>query len=170
MGRRTKLTSDVQEGICKAIRGGLTYEQAATFNGITATTFYAWKARGEKQKSGQYAKFLEAVKRANVEARVIHLQRIAKASQGGAEVEEISVSEKTELDPATNQHVVVSRETRKTTKKALPQWQASAWILERRFPSEYGKLITPQLPDDKDPLDDWIDGLSEAQEQFGDDG
>ncbi len=165
-GRPSKLTPDVQEGICNAIRDGLTYEQAAIFNGIGESTFYAWKAKGDKQKSGVYSDFVEAIKKANIVARAIHLQRIHKASQGGEQFEETSVTEKTERDPATGQEVVVARETRTTKKRTLPQWQASAWILERRFPSEFGKHVLPELPDEKDPLQEWLDGLEEAQSQY----
>lgn len=167
MGRPTKLTPDVQDGICQAIRGGLTYEQSATFNGIHAATFYNWKAKGEKAKSGKYFEFNESLKRANVAARAIHLQGIQKAAQGGETFEEVCVSEKVEIDPRTGNETVVARETKRTKKVAMPTWQARAWILERRFSSEFGRHITPIQPEERDPMQEWMDGLEEAERQFG---
>ena len=143
-GRKTKLTQDVQDDICKGIRGGLTYEQAAILGGIHIATFHKWKALGDKATSGVYCDFIDALKKANVEARAVHLQRICMAAFGGQELEEISISEKTEIDPATGEQVIVGRETKTTKKKTLPIWQASAWILERRFPTEFGRHIPPQ--------------------------
>jgi len=164
-GRVPKLTPEIQDAICKAIIGGLTYEQAAQFNGITATTFYNWKAKGEKATKGIYVEFLESIKKANVQARALHLQRIQKASQGGNEFEETSETIKTERNDK-GVEVVVARETRVTKKKTLPQWQASAWILERRFPSEYGRHVQPQVVEEHDPLDEWLDGLNEAEAKY----
>jgi ribosomal protein L15E len=121
---------------------------------------------GEKAKSGKYWQFCQALKKANVEARALHIQRINRAGQGGAKVEEESVTVKTELNPKTGRQVEVARETRTTTKKALPVWQASAWILERRFPNEFGRHIQPQAPDTKDPMDEWLEALSDAEKEY----
>lgn len=167
-GRQSKLTLTVQNDIIKGIRAGLTYEQAAALAGVGESTFYLWKSKGEKQHSGRYVEFLEALKKANVEARAIHLQRIHKASQGGESFEEVSVCEKTEINPTTGKERVVARETRTTKKMALPVWQASAWILERRFSSEFGRHTTPAQPEERDPMQDWMDGLEEAAAKFGD--
>ena len=167
-GRQSKLTHELQEDICKAIRAGLTYEQAATLNGVGVSTFMAWRAKGEKAKSGIYQELVDAIKKANIEARAIHLQRINKASFGGEEFEETSISEKVDVNPATGKETVVARETKKTKKKAMPVWQASAWLLERRFPGEFGRFIQPQPPDEKDPLEEWINGLEEAEKAYGD--
>jgi hypothetical protein len=168
MGRRTKLTPDVQKAICDGIRGGLTYEQAAIFAGIAERTFHNWRTKGEKAKSGIYHQFVQELKKANVDARAIHIQRISKASQGGAEVVETAVVEKKERDPVTGNEITVTVETRTTKKKALPVWQASAWILERRFPTEFGKHIKPQEADAKDPMDAWLEALEEAEQEYSD--
>lgn len=163
MARTSKLTPDMQSAIVKAIRGGLTYEQSAMMSGISAATFYNWKAKGDKATSGIYFEFMEALKRANVEARAINLQGINKAAQGGLQYTETSVSEKRELDPATGEMRVVATETKTTTKKTLPVWTANAWLLERRFPTEFGRHISPAAPDDKDPMDEWLEALREAE-------
>lgn len=68
MGRPSKLTPEVQEKICHAIREGNYYEAACAYAGIGYSTFRMWMVKGEKAKSGKYREFVEAVKRAEYEA------------------------------------------------------------------------------------------------------
>ncbi len=68
MGRPSKLTPEVQEKICQAIREGNYYEAACAYAGIGYSTFRMWMVKGEKAKSGKYREFVEAVKRAEYEA------------------------------------------------------------------------------------------------------
>jgi transposase len=75
MGRPSKLTPEVQERICQAIRAGNYYEAACAYAGIGYSTFRAWMIKGEKAKSGKYREFMEAVTRAEheAEARMVAL-------------------------------------------------------------------------------------------------
>ena len=68
VGRPTKLTPEVQEKICNAIRAGNYYEAACAYAGIGYSTFRAWMIKGEKAKSGKYREFMEAIKKAEYEA------------------------------------------------------------------------------------------------------
>ena len=70
MGRPSKLTPDVQERICQAIRAGNYYEAACAYAGIDYSTFRRWIIKGEKAKSGKYHDFCEAIKKAEHEAEV----------------------------------------------------------------------------------------------------
>lgn len=70
MGRPSKLTPEVQERICQAIRAGNYYEAACAYAGIDYSTFRRWIIKGEKAKSGRYHNFCEAIKRAEHEAEV----------------------------------------------------------------------------------------------------
>lgn len=70
MGRPTKLTPEVQERICQAIRAGNYYESACAYAGIAYSTFREWMVKGEKAKSGKYREFMEAIKKAEYEAEV----------------------------------------------------------------------------------------------------
>jgi hypothetical protein len=165
-GRPSKLTPAVQAGICKAITEGLTYEQSAILNGISESTFYAWKANGEKAKSGRYVDFLDSIKVANIKARMVHLQRIEEASKGGEAYEETTEIIKTAIDPSTGNEVVVAREVKTIRRVMLPCWTASAWILERRFSSEFGRHVQPQQVEERDPLQEWLESLDEAKNEY----
>ena len=81
MGRRTKLTDAVQEKVCEYIRQGLTYEVAARAAGISESTFYRWRERGESARSGRYREFWEALKRAEAVAELRLVQRVHAASK-----------------------------------------------------------------------------------------
>lgn len=80
MGRRSKLTPEVQEKICEYVRQGLTYEIAARAAGISESTFYRWRERGEKARGGKFREFWEALKRAEAEAEQRLVERILSAS------------------------------------------------------------------------------------------
>lgn len=69
-GRPTKLTPEVQEKICNAIRAGNYYEAACAYAGIGYSTFRTWMIKGEKARSGKYREFVEAIKKAEYEAEV----------------------------------------------------------------------------------------------------
>ncbi|NOZ27976.1 MAG: transposase [Chloroflexi bacterium] len=83
MGRRTKLTPEVQEKICNFVRQGLTYEVAARAAGISESTFYRWRRRGEGARSGKFRQFWEALKKAEAEAESSLVQQIQKEARGG---------------------------------------------------------------------------------------
>jgi transposase-like protein len=138
----------------QSIELGLTYQQAAQVAGIDETTLHRWKRQGEKAKSGKFRQFYQAIKKANVKARLVLLERIGKTGEGGEIVKTTS-----EIHDAKGNLV-----RRVITKKEMPPvWQASAWILERRFPDEFGRKAKPQLSDEQDPLQEWLDALVEAE-------
>ena len=75
MGRRTKLTPEVQKRICDAIRGGNFFEVACEWAGVDASTGYNWIQRGEgthpsRRKTKQYVEFVDAIRAAEREAEV----------------------------------------------------------------------------------------------------
>ncbi len=160
-GRPPKLTPEYVDAICKGVRLGLTFKDACEFAGISQALFYLWKQRAEGETSGKYFNFMEKLKKALVQGKALHLKRIHEASQGGQTVTETRVTK----DKAGN---VI--ETVTVTKTALPVWQASAWILERRHADEWGRHIQPAVNnDEEDPMDKWIDDLNKAaQESAGD--
>ena len=132
MGRKTKLTPEIQDTICNWLKLGYYQEDAAVMAGIAPSTFYDWLKKGAEEDSKQeqikalgsgdsplpainedsdielvyiYSEFSEAVARARAEAEGAHIKNIRRAADNGT-------------------------------------WQASAWFLERSFPKKWGKRST----------------------------
>jgi hypothetical protein len=115
IGRPVKLTADLQDEICGAIRAGNYFEPSVIRAGVSKSTAYNWLKRGskeiarvEKTKGGKvskteapYVAFLDAVKKAEAEAEARDVAIISKA--------------------------------------ALTQWQAAAWRLERKHYDRWGR-------------------------------
>ena len=79
MARPTKLTQGVHERIVAAVRAGNYPEPSARAAGINPATYYRWLKRGEKEPSGPYHDFYEAIGRAEAEAEVEVVARLRKA-------------------------------------------------------------------------------------------
>jgi len=121
-GRPTKLTTDISKRICDAIRIGTTRLLAAEYAGVSERTFYRWIKAGKQAKSGKLKDFCHALKRAEAEGVVNNLSRIQNAGIGKI------------------------KNDRGEWEKFEGQWQALAWILERRHPKEYGRNRTDDEP------------------------
>lgn len=80
-GRPTKLTSEIQNGIVKAIRAGAYIETAAQLNGVSKQTLYTWMKKGNEAKSGKYREFLDAIQKALAEAEMRDIFIIGKAAE-----------------------------------------------------------------------------------------
>jgi hypothetical protein len=76
MARPTRLTPEVQEAVCEAIRHGATYQAASEAAGIAYATFNEWR----KDSRLKYVKFSEAITRANADAQLNLLAKIANQS------------------------------------------------------------------------------------------
>lgn len=70
MGRRSKLTPEVQERITDALTVGVPRATAASHAGISESTFYNWLEKGEAANRGRFVEFLEAVKAAETQAEM----------------------------------------------------------------------------------------------------
>lgn len=82
MGRKSKLTPEVQEMIVKALGVGATHEQAFGVVGISHECFYNWLRLGETGRQ-PYSDFSEAVKKAEYQASVGWLALIEHAARQG---------------------------------------------------------------------------------------
>ncbi|MFN3323431.1 MAG: hypothetical protein ACK5AZ_08045 [Bryobacteraceae bacterium] len=100
-GRPTKLTPEIQKVIVDAINAGGFIETSVTLAGISRDTFYEWLKRGNREKSGIYRDFTDAIKKALASAETHYMALIGRA--------------------------------------AKTQWQAAAWMLERRFRQNWAK-------------------------------
>jgi len=83
MARKTKLSPEIQEQICKHISIGVPFKYAALACGISERTLYNWLERGEKEKKGKYFQFLQAVKEAEARSIVRDIAILEKAAQEG---------------------------------------------------------------------------------------
>jgi hypothetical protein len=144
-GAKLKLTETRIKVLCKAIELGLPQQKAAILAGISETTFYYWKSKGENAKRGIYRSFWESLKKAQAQAEIRHLKNIAKHALGGMKIVETKTT--------TNANGSVT--TTVTEKEAPGSWQSSAWWLERKYPERYGRNRNVETEDNK-PLP-WSD-------------
>lgn len=83
-GRPTKLTTEVEERIVSAVRGGNYLETAAAYAGIDKTTLHDWLRKGERGQGTEFIKFSHSVKKAMAESEMLGIARIQKAGADGA--------------------------------------------------------------------------------------
>ena len=83
MSRPSKMNKNTIHLLCEAIRMGSTYELACQYAGISEASFYAWRAKGRKAKTGQYLEFLESIKRAEAKGALANLAVIQKSAKDG---------------------------------------------------------------------------------------
>jgi hypothetical protein len=82
-GRPSKLTPEVIERICAALRAGTSFKTAAEFAGISEPTVHAWMLKGRNAKSGKFREFWQKVTRARGVAKVSYVNVIRKAASEG---------------------------------------------------------------------------------------
>lgn len=118
-GRPTALTPEVHDRIVSAVRMGATYALAAMYGGVTYETLNNWRNRGaaelERIEGGKGRKVRKK------EAPFVHFFNAIKEAEGAAAVGWLAKIEKAASDG---------------------NWQAAAWKLERRYPSDYGRKVT----------------------------
>lgn len=64
-----KFNEDIRETIYELVSKGYTYKDICAVCGIAETTFYEWKKRGKKAKSGKYREFYLNVEKCIVERK-----------------------------------------------------------------------------------------------------
>ena len=130
VGRRTKLTPDSQEIIIGHIKKGLANQDAAKLAGIAGTTFYAWLKRGRRETAGKYWDFVVAIEEAEVHWKRALLERLETIHVRGLTERKIVKRQIGDQEFA---------EVTESTKSA--PWTLTAWLLERKFPEEFGKRV-----------------------------
>jgi transposase len=84
MARPIKLSLEIQESICQAIRAGNYIETAAAFAGIDKTTLYDWLKRGARAKGSADAVFVgfsHSVQKALSDSEVTDVATIGVAAK-----------------------------------------------------------------------------------------
>ena len=114
-GRPSRLTAEMQESICTALRAGNYMETAAAMNGVSKVSIYSWLKRGARERDrlatssrqkastseAQYLAFLNAVEKAQAQSESRDVALIGRAAE--------------------------------------TQWQAAAWRLERKHYTRWGR-------------------------------
>lgn len=133
--RPTKLNEDLTHQVAALLRNGNYIETACLVAGISPTSYYLWRERGEADQDAGvatvFSEFLEATTRARAEGKAMLLQMVRQAAQGSP------------VKPG--------------------DWRAAAWILERTCPEEFGprqevrhsgamRTDAAVMPDDEDRL------------------
>ena len=127
--RSTMLSDELIKKIAKEIADGRTIKYATAFAGVSESMFYEWMKRGRETKRKPWADLAEAVTKAEEQAKAYHLELIKQIAQGGHK----TVKTSTKKDSKGSLITVTE-----TIESSLPSLQASIWILERRFPDEFG--------------------------------
>jgi hypothetical protein len=153
------VTVPVADVIIERTRLGAPRRAAALSAGIAMGTLFAWVARGRHAAAALAVaiaaqpdadpaelsadlltdhdraciEFAERLDRADGEFQVAALGRIQQAANGGL------ASTKTTSQVRTNAQGQVEQVDTTVTEVVGPVWQANAWLLERRWPREYGR-------------------------------
>lgn len=77
-----KLNEETKARLVQGIKLGLSNKLAAQYAGVSESTFYAWRQRGQAGEPG-YLELLESIKRAEAESAAHCLAVIKKAAQDG---------------------------------------------------------------------------------------
>ncbi len=80
-GRPSKLTPEVQEKICRALRGGNFRSTAAWYAGISPRTLQAWMAEGETNPDSPEGNFCAAVIESEKGAEIDAVETIIAAGK-----------------------------------------------------------------------------------------
>lgn len=160
MARPCKLNDEVKQTIVGYIRLGATHRHAAQAAGISEPTFYRWMDQGRTQKRGKFRELRDAVARAESEGLSQNLQLIRRAALGQQPIADRwegcpdCLGKGTVDDGKAGAKCVRCSGKGSVLVKGTPgvpgDWRAAAWIVERRFPHEYGRqVIEQQLPTDE---------------------
>lgn len=119
-----KRSPELEALILRAVGLGCPEQMACALAQINHQTFYNWRHADPG--------FDARVRAAEAEAVAGSMMRIRQAARGGATVEVTTTTFK------DGREVV-------TEKRTPPQWQADAWLLERRWPTYFGRRDTLTL-------------------------
>lgn len=114
-GRPTLLDQDRLERITDALRNGAYIEHAAQAAGISTSTYHGWMERGRNERDRRKA-------------------GLAADDHETPYVEFLESVERAQSEAAVDLLGEIANHARNGT------WQAAAWILERKFPRQWGRM------------------------------
>ena len=112
MGRPSKLTPEIQAKLIQAIRAGSHLITACRLVGVDYSSFRRWMIKGEKQSTGRFREFCEAVRvcEAELEIRLVATWRQATVDDWRAASEFLSRRYPDRWSPSTRVRVEVERQ------------------------------------------------------------
>ena len=149
MGRPSKCTPDLVASLAASLRASANVRLACQHVRIDPKTFYNWRdaAADEHRRYTEehgtepdadvdagtwpYLHFLHATSKALADYQLENLALIGQAAAG-------TTTTRTTERTVTKTNGDTERIVETTTTQSRA-WQAAAWLLERRFPSEYGR-------------------------------
>ena len=160
-GRPTLISKTIIADICNALRAGAYIETAAALSGINKSTLYEWLKRGKQGSQGLHVEFSNAVKKAMAESELRDLINIDNAAMGQKEEYERYPEGTVVNDPVTGLPInisgsIVTMPNGKPVLKRVgiaPDWGASAWRLERKFPQRWAKTEKSMDISDHDEIE-----------------
>ena len=128
MANKPKLTTELIAEFCKWISDGLSVKDTCDIVGVSQTTFYRWQTEAETGfKDGKEERGVAV----NIKLKKQLCEDIKKAYSKYKAV-----------------HIARINEASKN------EWQASAWMLERKFPDEFAKPDKFKIYGGKDSFED----------------
>jgi transposase len=109
--RYTKRPEEVQKLFVEAMSLGMTVRLACEYSGISETTYYDWMARAEGRQH---------------------------PSRGKGKPEHVAFAEAVKKATSKSAATLLARIRRAAEEPS--KWQAAAWLLERRYPGEFGRV------------------------------
>ncbi len=109
-GRPLKINKDIIDQICLFIENGNSNKDAVVLAGVPESTFYNWKSRAVQLKDAERLTWV----RYEIYSYLLECIKKAEAKFRAYHISNINSAAKKE-------------------------WQASAWMLERRYPNEFGR-------------------------------
>ena len=147
-GRKTKLNDALIAKLAGYIASGLTNKDAIALSGIADRSFYRWQEKAaadtEAGRTGTlHQRFAERIEQAQPLFKGSNLKVIRNAANSPS-VEKKTTTERLvdeDGNPVrTADGKAVLKQTVVETERP-PTWQPAAWLLERKFPDEFGRRL-----------------------------
>ena len=137
-GRKTKFTPERREKILRCVRVGMSNRATAQAAGISEKTLYNWIESGKKDTRGPFFEFLESFQLAEAHLQSSNLKLIQRSSTEKTE----TVRETVKYKGGRVEHgrlvggKVISTDVVTVIRPPTPR--GAMWLLERRYPAEFG--------------------------------
>jgi hypothetical protein len=122
LGRRPKLTAELAEALCTSLVAGNFFDVSCKAQGVAPSTVYAWLDRGRRE-------------RARLE--LLHAEGQDEPEPLPDEAGYLEFLEAVEKSQSESQERLVGI----VANAAIDHWQAATWMLERRFPKQFGLRV-----------------------------